>query len=115
MTQATPNSGAQRVKFMRPLLDVRGWRLFTGKGEDVMLAEIDCGNLRFAFDIAGPGAKRMTVRLWVKSLISFLHPSEKQGPQTICPPRSIRFFRIGAGRSAARKFIAPSTPLRSMS
>jgi hypothetical protein len=88
----------QRLTFIRPMLGVESIRALTGLSEDEILAEIQSGKIRWAFNLSG--AKRQTVaprrpsdsalrtphseshrcylRVWNRSIICYVNPSLPQ-------------------------------------
>lgn len=82
------------VELRRPLLDVRTTATVLDLGEDDVLAELQQGRLRWAWDLSAANNGRAFLRIWNRSLICFLKPELPQPRelaevlQLIIPPRA---------------------------
>lgn len=82
------------VELRRALLDVRTAATVLDLGEEDVLAELQQGRLRWAWDVSAAQNRRTFLRLWNRSLICYLKPELTQPTevsvvlQHIIPARS---------------------------
>lgn len=66
-----------RPVFVRPMVGVETFKALTGRNEDEMLAEIQIGRVRWAFNVSAE-SNRQFVRIWVRSLDCYRFPDLTQ-------------------------------------
>ncbi len=77
------HADGSRPVFVRPMVGAETFKAVTGKNEDEMLAEIQTGRVRWAFNVSAegrgrPGDHRIFPRIWVRSIDCYRFPSLPQ-------------------------------------
>jgi hypothetical protein len=62
----------------RPLVPIEAIMVLLDKSEDDVLNLIECGFLRWAFNIAAPDAERRELRVYRESVLDYLHDAHQQ-------------------------------------
>lgn len=73
------NADGTRLTFQLPLLGTEAVRAITGLDEDEILAEIELGNLLWAWHVEAEGSR--FVRVWNRSVICWQNPKIPQPQQ----------------------------------
>ena len=71
---------ANPVKFITPLLGIETCRAVIGRDEDFVMSLIESGGLKFAFNLACPGAKRRLPRVLSLSVLDYVNGTDSQPP-----------------------------------
>jgi hypothetical protein len=116
MTEAAPFLNATGRPSARPLIKLSSCVDFFDRDYDTLIIDVENQQLRFAWDIAAPGATRREVRVWRGSAMAFCQNqpvpkiSEEEVYKLILPNRDIRSTELEKIFSCGHNHIAVLSP-----
>ena len=90
----------------RPLVSIEMARTALDKSEDEVLALIQCGALRFAFNLAAPKSRRALVRILSLSLLDAVNATSSQ-PSSLGD--ALRYIMPGSSETVRASTLARAT------
>lgn len=95
-----------QLQLRRPLVTVEMARTALDKGEDEILAMIESGKLKFAFNLAAPNSRRRLVRILSLSLLDAVNATSSQ-PSALGD--AVRYIMPGSSETVRASTLARAT------